>query len=87
MGGQGSDGRGLLTITEDISGHFSRAKIKLTGNIHKKILKVLRILCPIILNLRVFPNKSDSKDEKKIRCINITVLKIEAPVLFKMIKR
>lgn len=53
----------------------------------KKILTVLRILCAIILNLRVFPNKNDSKDEKKIRSINSTVLKIEVPVLFKMIKR
>ena len=34
MGRQGSDGRRLVTITEDISGHFSHAKIKLTGNIH-----------------------------------------------------
>lgn len=70
MGFQG-DKHVLEGTTEDISGHFRHTQIQMTGKYEyiKNPKSCKSFFVPVILYLRVFPNKKDSKDEIKFEVV------------------
>lgn len=55
--------------TEDISGHFRHTQIQMIGKYIKSPKSCKSFFVPVILYLRVFPNKKDSKDEIKFEVV------------------